>query len=572
MDTNIKTKKGFTFLHKAISSFSYTEKIIFWVLVLIVSISALTILINLNKEALVTVPKHGGVLKEGLVGPARFINPILAQSDTDLDITNVIYSGLMRVDSTGNLIPDLAESYTVSEDGLEYIFKLREDAEFHDGTELTADDIVFTIESVKDPVIKSPRRSNWDGISVSKIDDVTVVFKLQEPYGPFIWNTTLGILPHHIWGGVLSEEFAFNSFNTSPIGSGPFYFSESKLDKSGTIKSIILESNDNFSLGEPYIKILEFHIFKNNEERLTALKNQSIDLFAGYNTIEVSELNKNSYSLIEIPMNRIFGVFFNQNKAQILAKKYVRSALQKSIDRDGLIDSALYGFGTPAYGAIPQFHSPIESFPNTENIDHVQTAQQDLLDAGWKLNTEGIIIDDNDNPLITVSLSTADIPELVNVASIIVESWKKVGINASLKIFDVNDLRQSVIRPREYDSLLFGEVIDPSLDLYAFWHSSQRNDPGLNIANYTNIKVDAALEKIRSGESEETRVELLQIVQDELENDIPGIFLYSPHMLYVIPNDLQGVSINPVTRTSDRFSNIHLWYTETDRIWKIFTK
>lgn len=567
------TKKRFAFLHKIISSFSYTEKIFFWILIIIFSMSSLALLVNLNKKALVTVPKNGGTLREGIVGPARFINPTLAQSDTDLDLTSLIYSGLMRVDDQGNLIPDLADSYTVSEDGLEYTFKLKSDAIFHDDTDMSADDVIFTIQSIQDPTLKSPRRSNWDGIDITKIDDDTIIFTLQEPYEPFIWNTTIGILPKHIWGGVLPEEFAFNSFNTSPIGSGPFYFKESRLDKSGTIKSVLLKSNRDFTLGRPYIETLELHIFKNNEERSTALKNGFIDLFAGYNTAGTSELNLNKYSIIEIPMNRIFGVFFNQNKAQILAKKYVRSALEKSINREALIDSSLHGFGTPTYGPVPQFHSTNEILTSPEdNTDYSKNAQDIFTDAGWKLNENGIIIDDTDNPLVSISLSTADIPELVSVASTIVDSWRKAGIDASLKVFDVNDLRQTVIRPREYDTLLFGEVIDPSLDLYAFWHSSQRNDPGLNIANYTNITVDNALEKIRSGRDEKSREELLEIVTKELENDIPGIFLYSPNLLYVTSHNLKGVSGRPVTRTSDRFSNVHMWYTETDKVWKIFSK
>lgn len=573
MTSDSQQKDNFSFFRKVVTSFSYAEKVLFWTLTAVGVLSLVLLLVGLNQNIMVTVPKHGGVLREGIVGAPRFMNPVLAQSDTDLDIVQLVYSGLMRQNKNGELIPDIAQSYEVSEDGLEYTFTLRDDAKFHDGVPVTADDVIFTIVAIQDPVIKSPRRSNWDGITVQKIDDRTVSFRLAEPYTPFIWNTTLGILPKHIWGDVSPEEFAFNTFNTQPIGTGPYEFENVRRDKSGTIRLIELEKNDDFVLGEPYISTIELHIFKNTEEEIKALNSDTIDAIAGFNAQELSDNVDNDMAIVEVPMNRLFGVFFNQNQAQILAKKYIREALRDSIDRDSVIEQALYGYATPAYGPIPEVHTPFETLSSTST--EAKNAKEDLKGAGWEENEQGLLVDDADDessPTIAISLSTTDVPELVDVASIIVESWRNNGIDASLKVFDVNDIRQNVIRPREYDALLFGEVIDPSLDLYAFWHSSQRNDPGLNIANYTNISVDRALEHIRSGSGDLTKDDYLTTVLTELDTDVPAIFLYSPHMVYVVPQSLEGLSTYPVTRTSDRFSNVYTWYLETDRIWKFLAK
>ena len=110
-------------------------------------------------------------------------------------------------------------------------------------------------------------------------------------------------------------------------------------------------------------------------------------------------------------------------------------------------------------------------------------------------------------------------------------------------------------------------------DPFAFWHSSQRNDPGLNVALYTNIKADKLLEEARSIQDETKRADKYKEFQEEVSRDIPAIFLFSPKFLYVIPKNLKGTDeMKSVTVPSERFSTIHQWYKKTDKVWKIFAK
>ncbi|MCH7975051.1 MAG: ABC transporter substrate-binding protein, partial [Bacteroidetes bacterium] len=115
------------------------------------------------------------------------------------DLTALVYSGLLKATPDGGLVPDLAKSYTISNDGLNYTFVLRDDITFHDGEPITIDDILFTIEKTQDPTLKSPKRANWDGVAVTKINGQKIQFILRQPYAPFLENTTLGILPRHLW-------------------------------------------------------------------------------------------------------------------------------------------------------------------------------------------------------------------------------------------------------------------------------------------------------------------------------------------------------------------------------------
>ncbi|MEK9161183.1 MAG: hypothetical protein AAB822_00275, partial [Patescibacteria group bacterium] len=169
------------------------------------------------------------------------------------------------------------------------------------------------------------------------------------------------------------------------------------------------------------------------------------------------------------------------------------------------------------------------------------------------------------------SISTSDAPELKETANLLKSMWEAIGAKIDVRVFETGDLSQNIIRPRKYDSLLFGEVVGRDPDPFAFWHSSQRNDPGLNVAIYANIKVDNILEEARGIEDEVMRAEKYKEFQEEVAKDIPAIFLFSPKFIYITPKNLKGLeAMERVTIPSERFSMIHQWYKATNKVWKIF--
>ena len=246
------------------------EKLLFFALSVTFLISFLILAWKASNLYMVDVPAYGGTLTEGIVGTPRFINPVLASSDADRDMTVLVYSGLMRANNNGRLINDMAEKYEISEDGLIYTFTLKPDLVWQDGEPVTAEDIIFTIEKTKDPSMKSSKRGGWEGVSVEKIDDKTVKFSLKKPYAPFIENTTIGILPRHIWGAMSSDQIASSDLNTKPIGSGPYIISEIKRNSLRIISSYELISNKNFALGRPNIKKIIMQFYSSEREILSA--------------------------------------------------------------------------------------------------------------------------------------------------------------------------------------------------------------------------------------------------------------------------------------------------------------
>jgi peptide/nickel transport system substrate-binding protein len=240
--------------YEANHAFTLTERIFFYVFVLIAIISGLTLLSRLNNRFLMTVPDYGGSFTEGIVGVPRFINPILALSDPDQDLVSLVFSGLLKATPEGTIIDDLSQEHTISDDGKTYSFTLREDAQFHDGKPVTTDDIAFTIERIQDPTVKSPKRTIWEGVVVKKIDSRRITFTLKQAYAPFIENFTLGILPRHIWKDIPSDQFSFSERNVEAVGSGPYAIKKVSRNSYGLPTFYNLRAFSDYSLGKPFVK------------------------------------------------------------------------------------------------------------------------------------------------------------------------------------------------------------------------------------------------------------------------------------------------------------------------------
>ena len=161
-------------------------------------------------------------------------------------------------------------------------------------------------------------------------------------------------------------------------------------------------------------------------------------------------------------------------------------------------------------------------------------------------------------------------PELEAVANELVLAWQKLGAKVDIVVHETGDLNQNVIRPRNFDALLFGEVVGRDADLYPFWHSSQRTDPGLNIALYANSRADKFLDEARRASDPEVMEKNYKAFAEEVRTDVPAVFLYTPGFLYVVPKKMEAIDLGSLTVSQDRFLGIRDWYIETDKVWKIF--
>lgn len=563
----LRIKRGSKIL-EYIKHFSATEKAVFAGFVLLAIISAIWMASLISDYFMVEVPAEGGSLNEGLVGLPRTINPVLAITDVDKDLSALIYSGLMKYDGN-DIVPDLAESYKISEDGLTYTFKLREGVKFHDKEKLTADDIVFTIQKIQNSTIKSPKRGDWLDATVEVISENEVKFTLKQPYAPFLSNTTIGIIPKHIWSTISDSEFIFSKYNTQPIGSGPYKITSISRDGEDIPISYSLKTWSRYYGDRPNISVIDFTFFADEEKALDALMSGAITSLSQINSKDSLELSSyKNLSLMSSPLPRVFGMFINQSHNVALSDKAVRKALDLAVNRDEIIAQVLYGYGMPIPGPLPYGMSS-STATTTFNIEKANSI---LEKAGWKKNNQGIFEKKSGKNLITLSFDiyTADTTELKMTADLVKADWEALGAKVNIKIFESSDLFQSVIRTRSYDALLFGQLIGKDRDLYAFWHSSQRNAPGLNVSLYANSKADKLLEDIRTINNEFDKASKYTQFAEIIKEDMPAIFLYVPNFTYAVPKNVKGIDLDTITTASDRWNTLEDWYIDTERVWKIF--
>ncbi len=562
-------------LSDALGTFGSIERLIFIVTLTIAGICALVIVNGVNNHFLTQIPADGGTLNEGVIGTPRFVNPLLATTDADRDITGLVYRGLTKKDAIGNIIPDIAESYTISDDGLVYTFKIGT-AKFQDGQPVTASDVLYTVKSAQDATLKSTHRIEWEGVSARAENDKTIVFTLKNAYAPFIESTTLGILPKHIWEKIPYENWIYSDFNTSrAIGAGPYKIKSISEDSSGIPNSYTLTAYRSGTLS-PRIDTVHIHFYANEDLLVSAYKKGDVDSIAGIDSENAEILAGAGARILSAPLPRVFGLFFNQSQAKIFTDKTVRQAIDTAVNKDAIVKDVLKGYGHTITSPIVLHTESLRDSTETEKeaVDYTGRAQALLEKNGWKKNDAGIYQKKSGKETLTLAfeIATSDVPELKNASEKIVADLRAAGMDVALKVYEAGSLNQDVIRPRKFQALFFGESVGTQSDLFAFWHSSQRNDPGLNISGYANTKTDKILENLIKTTDPEDRNTLYSQFEKEITFDVPAAFMYAPSFIYVTHKDMPGITLGTITRPEDRFMAIRDWYLETDNVWKIFVK
>lgn len=556
-------------------------------------ISVIIILGRVNKNFIVEIPVAGGSITEGIVGMPTQVNPVLAISDADKDLTTLVYSGLLRQSTDGGYVPDLAESYEISPDGTRYTFTLKKDLVFHDKNDLTIEDISFTINKIKDPSTKSPRRVQWEGVSIEPGENENqIVFILKKPYASFIDNLTVGILPSHLWKNVNPSDFSVSPLNVKAVGTGPYMIDSVERDNEGIPQKYVLKKNKNFTLGKPYIKEIVIKSYNNEKDLVSALRSGSVDQAGGISPENAKSFESKNKDIQTMVLPRMFGLFFNSNKNKMLGDIAVKKAIDKALDRQKLIDDVLLGYGIPIDSPIPQgILSNTSVSPKEKDWGaDTESAYQILKNAGFEKDEYGMLnkstsktvtstvkgkkvtstVKGNSEPL-TFSITTGDAPELVASATEIKRQLEELGISIELRIYETGQLNQ-IIRDRDYEVLFFGQVVNHGSDLFAFWHSSQKIDPGLNIALFGNEKADLALNIAETILSHEDRSQKYIQFENIWRENMGSVFVYSPEYIYVTSKKIQIPKNYHFTNSQSRLENAYSWYTNTDKVWKIFIK
>lgn len=538
------------------------------ILILVVAISLVATVAGVYLSLTKPIPVPGGDYSEGIVGQPMYVNPVLAAgNEADSDAARLVYSGLFKYADNGEIVPDLAEGYEVSSDGLTYTVHLKKDVKWHDGEPFSLDDVIFTIQAIQDPAFKSPLRQNWQGVGMEQVDDQTIKFVLPSPYAFFLNNLTVGILPKHVWETVAPTNFSLAEYNLHPIGTGPYQFSSLEKDSGGMILSLKLSANTDYFADKPFIKTITFQFYPDEDSMIEAFNNKQIFGISSVSPDKLKDIkSRRSANIISASLPRYFAVFFNQQKSKVLADKDVRKALSLAVNRQDIVDKVFGGQGKDIYSAIPPGNFGATDDLKKYNFDSA-SAGKTLDDAGWKKGDDGFRAKGG-QPL-EFTLVTTDWPQLVDTANLLKSQWEAIGAKVNVDSESIGDIQQNFIRPREYEAFLFGQswpTAEP--DLYSFWHSSQTKDPGLNLALYSSPDADKILVNLRGESDPQKRLDLYKKFQQTIAEDIPAIFLYSPNFIYVVNKKVQGFEITSLVSAEQRFMDVSKWYMDTKRVRK----
>lgn len=509
-----------------------------------------------------TEAAFGGVYVEGVAGVPQHLNPLLATTNVDQDVARLAFTGLTRFDREGAIVPDLAANFHVDTEGRTWTFELRPDAFWHDGEDVTADDVVYTVGLVQDRAYVGPFGEAFRGVTVERVDRKTVRFTLPDVFGPFVESTSLPILPSHILGGVRYAELIHQPFNLRPIGTGPFKVSE--VDA----RQIVLTPHDQFHRTRPlraraYLDRVILRFYRDSSEALAALARGEIDGTGGLNSVDAERARTlRSVNLYSFPTNDFTAAFMNMRPEKALFRdRVVRQAIATAIDRGRVLQVAADGHGTVADEFVPP-----GSWAYVRDVPryvHSASEARTLLDnADWK-DHDADGIRDKDGVVLKFTVTTSDEPARIAAAQQIASDLEGIGMRVDVVTVPFAELVDTVARQRAFDMLIVGITTGADPDPYAFFHSSQTKDPGYNFSGYSTLSMDRNLEAARRTYDQAKQRELYSAVFQQIATEVPVLFLYFADYLYAQQRSVNGLKIAPVSEPTARFWDVEDWYTRT---------
>lgn len=543
------------------------EKAILAALCIILIVSGTLSVVGFIDSRTHLIPQFGGTYREAAIGQPRYLNPILASSsDLDSDISRLVYSSLFKLDNNFQLQNDLATEYSLSSDQRTYTIKIRPDVSWHDGQPLTADDVVFTIRSIQTPDYGSALISSFQGVQVDKVDDHTVTFTLKQPYAPFLTNLTVGIVPRHVWENIQPKNASLAEQMLKPVGSGPLKFSEiSTRRRTGEITTFRLTRHEGYYGQRPYLDQIVFYFYTTHEEALQTLLAGKVDGI-GFLPLSLADQAKSYKSVMveQLLLPQYTALFFNQIKNDILSDAGVRAALALAVDREKIIRDALGDEAEPLSVPITSGFFTFDNLP--QGSFDIAKAKQNLEEAGWQ-DTDGDGVREKKDKRLALKIATTDWPELTAAAEIVKENWTSLGAQVDIEQFGPGTIQQTIISPRDYEILLYGEILPAQPDPYPFWHSTQIRAPGLNLALFKDAKVDKLLEEARQTSDDAVRKEKYTQFLERIIDLNPAVILYQPYYLFAHDNHVLGNTMTRVNLPAGRFNDIANWHVKTKRVW-----
>ncbi|WP_156289563.1 ABC transporter substrate-binding protein [Oceanobacillus salinisoli] len=470
-------------------------------------------------EATEALAQEDKIIRIAMSTEVDNLDPYISEAaDTESMMDNV-FDGLLDTDETGKLIPAIADSFEVSDDGLTYTFQLKEGVLFHDGSELTAEDVIYSYEKLSGLNGGEPLASLFAGIEkIEAPSDYEIVITLSERNSAFLAANIRPILP-----------VGYEEQSTKPIGAGPFKFQEYEVGQQLTL----VKNKDYYNEEKvPQIDEVRFIVMPDSEAAILAMQAGEIDIIPGVSAQGLLQLG-DTVNTVSGPQNMVQLMALN-NEVKPLDDVRVRQAINLAVDKDMIIETVADGMGTK----LGSNFSPAMDFyyePGLEDYyaPNIEEAQALLAEAGY---ADGFSLE------LTVP---SDYQFHVDTAQVIVEQLSQIGIDVEIKLIEFSTWLETVYQDEQYESTIiaFTGEIDP-YEVLVRYVSDYRS----NFVNYNNPDYDELIEKAVASTDEEEMAELYKEAQRLLTEEAASVYIMDPDRTIAMRSDLEGLNMYPIQK------------------------
>jgi len=553
----------------------YMKQLRWQILIVVVTLGIVAVLLFSQQSPVTTgpflpQPEQGGVYTEGLVGSLGRLNPLLDWNNSaDRSVDRLLFSGLIRFDEHGLPQADVAEGWGVSEDGTVYNFTIRPDAVWHDGTPVTSDDVIFTIDMMKGAGSLYPQdiKDLWGKVEVTRLNEKNLKFTLTEPYVPFIDYLTFGVLPKHLLESVPPDQIPNAEFNINPVGTGPYKFDHLIVDN-GQITGVVLTVSNTYYGDPPFIEQVVFRYYQSSAAALDAYQQGDV-LSVSQITSDVlnAALEEPNLSVYTSRLPQMSFVLFNLNNPEVafLQNAKVRRALMLGINRPYIVNTLLQGQAVLTDGPILPgswaYHDGIEHFEyNPDDSINLLKAE------GYVIPAEGGDVRAKEGTLLAFTMLHPNDLVHAQIAQMIKDEWAAIGVRVDLQAVPYDELAVDFLASRTYQAALVDLNLSrtPDPDPYPFWHQAEATG-GQNYSQWDDRAASEYLEQARVTTDYTLRTRLYRNFQVVFAKELPALPLFAPVYSYGVDSQVQGVQVAALYDPSDRLATFANWYLLTRR-------
>ena len=486
----------------------------------------------------------GGTYTEATIGEVDSLNPLFANTSSEKVLSRLLFATISTIDYSGHPGIGLAKSILPSEDGKVWTVKLREGLKWSDGEPITNEDVIFTVNLIKNPVVNSIYESNLTNVKVSENDEGEIVFTLPNSYADFIAALNIPVLPKHILENSDPKTLIEDDFSKSPVTSGAFALNAIQTGVASSEEVYYLSANPYYYKGKPLLNSFAVHTYENEEAVIRAVNSGSVTATAEVSGSEVDEITASQFYYKNSSLNSGAFIFFNTTSGATKNLE-LRAAIRRGIDLKRIREAA----------------------PDTLSLDYPLTSSQIKLEKYPEIPERDLetaktkVTEIAEESAINIRIATVNSGYLPEVTNVVAEELESLGLTVDVSVYDENqEFLTNIISKRNYDILVYEIELGADPDLLPYYHSSQATASGLNLSNYRNTLVDDLLLGARDTLDETLRAKKYETFLEYWVSEVPAIGLYRPNLTYFYNRNVKtyGNNVRLVTAL-DRFSDVESW-------------